>query len=156
MPNEGSPSLSEAEEPPRALRREETGRDINENTERPAFDTCACVGIRNHAPSARISMFLRIATLRQIKSATKVRLFFEICKNLHKIEQNSSKKEARKPLFCGATENRTRDTRIFSPLLYQLSYGTRRCPRQSGKPASAGRGKNASLGRKRVQKYCFF
>ena len=26
--------------------------------------------------------------------------------------------------FCGATENRTRDTRIFSPLLYQLSYGT--------------------------------
>ena len=27
---------------------------------------------------------------------------------------------------CGATENRTRDTRIFSPLLYQLSYGTSR------------------------------
>ncbi len=27
----------------------------------------------------------------------------------------------------GATENRTRDTRIFSPLLYQLSYGTRFC-----------------------------
>ena len=27
--------------------------------------------------------------------------------------------------FCGATGNRTRDTRIFSPLLYQLSYGTR-------------------------------
>ena len=26
--------------------------------------------------------------------------------------------------FRGATENRTRDTRIFSPLLYQLSYGT--------------------------------
>ena len=25
---------------------------------------------------------------------------------------------------CGATKNRTRDTRIFSPLLYQLSYGT--------------------------------
>ncbi len=24
----------------------------------------------------------------------------------------------------GATGNRTRDTRIFSPLLYQLSYGT--------------------------------
>ena len=29
-------------------------------------------------------------------------------------------------LFGGATENRTRDTRIFSPLLYQLSYGTSR------------------------------
>ena len=28
-------------------------------------------------------------------------------------------------LFCGATGNRTRDTRIFSPLLYQLSYDTR-------------------------------
>lgn len=26
----------------------------------------------------------------------------------------------------GATKNRTRDTRIFSPLLYQLSYGTGR------------------------------
>ena len=28
-------------------------------------------------------------------------------------------------VFGGATGNRTRDTRIFSPLLYQLSYGTR-------------------------------
>ena len=27
-------------------------------------------------------------------------------------------------LFGGATRNRTADTRIFSPLLYQLSYGT--------------------------------
>ena len=27
-------------------------------------------------------------------------------------------------LFGGATRNRTGDTRIFSPLLYQLSYGT--------------------------------
>ena len=30
-------------------------------------------------------------------------------------------------VFCGATRNRTGDTRIFSPLLYQLSYGTRFC-----------------------------
>ena len=37
--------------------------------------------------------------------------------------------------FCGATENRTRDTRIFSPLLYQLSYGT-----QSGLPANGRSG----------------
>ena len=34
--------------------------------------------------------------------------------------------------FCGVTRNRTGDTRIFSPLLYQLSYDTivlftRRC-----------------------------
>ena len=27
-------------------------------------------------------------------------------------------------LCCGSTRNRTGDTRIFSPLLYQLSYGT--------------------------------
>jgi hypothetical protein len=27
-------------------------------------------------------------------------------------------------LKSGATRNRTGDTRIFSPLLYQLSYGT--------------------------------
>ena len=32
---------------------------------------------------------------------------------------------------CGATGNRTRDTRIFSPLLYQLSYGTNFCSRTS-------------------------
>ncbi len=32
--------------------------------------------------------------------------------------------DSRHSLFCGATWNRTRDTRIFSPLLYQLSYGT--------------------------------
>ena len=37
--------------------------------------------------------------------------------------------------LCGATENRTRDTRIFSPLLYQLSYGT-----QSGLPANGRSG----------------
>ena len=30
------------------------------------------------------------------------------------------------PFRCGATRNRTGDTRIFSPLLYQLSYGTLR------------------------------
>ena len=29
-----------------------------------------------------------------------------------------------KAFLCGATRNRTGDTRIFSPLLYQLSYGT--------------------------------
>ena len=30
----------------------------------------------------------------------------------------------RSRVFCGTTRNRTGDTRIFSPLLYQLSYGT--------------------------------
>ena len=28
---------------------------------------------------------------------------------------------------CGTDGNRTSDTRIFSPLLYQLSYGTSLC-----------------------------
>ena len=28
-------------------------------------------------------------------------------------------------LFCGANGIRTSDTRIFSPMLYQLSYGTK-------------------------------
>ena len=27
-------------------------------------------------------------------------------------------------MICGTSWNRTSDTRIFSPLLYQLSYGT--------------------------------
>ncbi len=40
-------------------------------------------------------------------------------------EKNPHKKTAMFSRFeGGATGNRTRDTRIFSPLLYQLSYGT--------------------------------
>ena len=68
----------------------------------------------------------------------------------------NKKKRPEEVSFCGANGNRTSDTRIFSPLLYQLSYGTRRCSRQSGKPASAGKGKNMLSEQKRVQKYCFF
>ena len=37
--------------------------------------------------------------------------------------------------FGGANGNRTSDTRIFSPLLYQLSYGTR-----SGLPSNGRSG----------------
>ena len=36
-------------------------------------------------------------------------------------------------LCCGATRNRTGDTRIFSPLLYHLSYGTFNCDFASAK-----------------------
>ena len=39
------------------------------------------------------------------------------------LKENPSQ-NALRGVFCGATGNRTRDTRIFSPLLYQLSYGT--------------------------------
>ena len=42
------------------------------------------------------------------------------------LKENPSQ-NALRGVFCGATGNRTRDTRIFSPLLYQLSYGTRFC-----------------------------
>ena len=35
-----------------------------------------------------------------------------------------TKKRPFRVSFCGANGNRTSDTRIFSPLLYQLSYGT--------------------------------
>ena len=34
------------------------------------------------------------------------------------------KRPERVSFLCGANGNRTSDTRIFSPLLYQLSYGT--------------------------------
>ena len=49
-------------------------------------------------------------------------LFLILCyirKNLNRIASTE--------VFCGATRNRTGDTRIFSPLLYQLSYGTIFC-----------------------------
>ena len=36
----------------------------------------------------------------------------------------NQKRDPKESLFCGANGNRTSDTRIFSPLLYQLSYGT--------------------------------
>jgi hypothetical protein len=40
--------------------------------------------------------------------------------------KRNKKADSRKKvsLLCGTTRNRTGDTRIFSPLLYQLSYGT--------------------------------
>ena len=39
--------------------------------------------------------------------------------------------------YCGATRNRTGDTRIFSPLLYQLSYGTSQFLAKSGCKSTA-------------------
>ena len=57
------------------------------------------------------------------------------CFILHQKCRFLAKEKRRKSLICsvlliltfgssGATRNRTGDTRIFSPLLYQLSYGT--------------------------------
>ena len=60
------------------------------------------------------------------------------CVILHQKCRFLTKEKRHKSLICsvlliltfgssGATGNRTRDTRIFSPLLYQLSYGTIIC-----------------------------
>ena len=60
------------------------------------------------------------------------------CVILHQKCRFSVKEKRRKSLICsvllilnfgssGATRNRTGDTRIFSPLLYHLSYGTIVC-----------------------------
>ena len=68
----------------------------------------------------------------------------------------NKKKRPEEVSFCGANGNRTSDTRIFSPLLYQLSYGTRRCSRQSGKPVSAGKGKKYALRTKAGAKVLLF
>ena len=47
--------------------------------------------------------------------------YFDILRFLHFTKKPDSFENQ---VFCGATRNRTGDTRIFSPLLYQLSYGT--------------------------------
>ena len=50
--------------------------------------------------------------------------------SLNSLETGVKIKQKRESHFCnsliysGVTGNRTRDTRIFSPLLYQLSYDT--------------------------------
>ena len=45
-------------------------------------------------------------------------------KNRRKDTKKAVTSECNCLIFSGATRNRTGDTRIFSPLLYQLSYGT--------------------------------
>ncbi len=47
---------------------------------------------------------------------------FEICAK--KKKPKTLDNQIFQSFLCGATRNRTGDTRIFSPLLYQLSYGT--------------------------------
>jgi hypothetical protein len=68
-----SPSLRLALLPPSALMRDDAGKLINENTERPALDTCAQTEEVN-AQSKRSTMYLRIATIRQykLKSGAKI------------------------------------------------------------------------------------
>ena len=70
-----------------------------------------------------------------------------------------TKKDCVSSLLCGANGNRTSDTRIFSPLLYQLSYGTI----QSKELASINTTQYTAFFRLRfcsselrVQRYCFF
>ena len=47
-----------------------------------------------------------------------------LCKHVHYTHKKRENNNTSFSLLCGATRNRTGDTRIFSPLLYQLSYGT--------------------------------
>ena len=53
--------------------------------------------------------------------------YAQVTRNLLTGKTKNLNRIASTEVFCGATGNRTRDTRIFSPLLYQLSYGTRFC-----------------------------
>ena len=52
--------------------------------------------------------------------------YFEEGRTKKRSESTGKEKESRKKfrnsfIFCGTSRNRTRDTRIFSPVLYQLS-----------------------------------
>ena len=49
-------------------------------------------------------------------------IFYVHCKDVYKNKKEENFFQS--SLLRGATGIRTRDTRIFSPLLYQLSYGT--------------------------------
>ena len=51
-------------------------------------------------------------------------LFVENLKGFRSYRKTKNLILLRIRLLSGATRNRTGDTRIFSPLLYQLSYGT--------------------------------
>ncbi len=54
----------------------------------------------------------------------RVLLFYQIRHILGTYLKENPSQNALRGVFCGVTGNRTRDTRIFSPLLYQLSYDT--------------------------------
>ena len=51
--------------------------------------------------------------------------------NRHSIKAKTATESLLLRFLCGATRNRTGDTRIFSPLLYQLSYGTKNQSQQA-------------------------
>ena len=54
----------------------------------------------------------------------RVLLFYQIRHILGTHLKENPSQNTLRGVFCGVTGNRTRDTRIFSPLLYQLSYDT--------------------------------
>ena len=81
---EMSPSLRLTLDPPSALSRAEVGRLMNENTERPALETCAKAGVQSTAYRIQIIMtiFLRTNGHNLSKSAAKVRKKNELCKKM--------------------------------------------------------------------------
>ena len=99
--------------------RAETGNPMKEKTDRPALDTCAHNGVQSTAHSIQMdTIFCRNATLPHFKIGRKG------TKNFAYMQIIVKKSLPKRETFCGANGNRTSDTRIFSPLLYQLSYGT--------------------------------
>ena len=80
MPIEMSPSLRLTFDPPKALRRDEVGKLMNEKTDLPALDTCACATlIESVIQAIKTNMYLFL-----LKSGTKVQKNFEICKKSSK------------------------------------------------------------------------
>ena len=52
------------------------------------------------------------------------KFFLRVCREGGVVINKETGLEYFQTRLCGTTRNRTGDTRIFSPLLYQLSYGT--------------------------------
>ncbi len=58
-------------------------------------------------------------------------LFLCLLADKPRLPQKKETHSMRLYICCGTDGNRTSDTRIFSPLLYQLSYGTSVCDGKS-------------------------
>ena len=82
--------------------------------------------LRELRPRARATCFVPV--IRKTQNNRNFRLSHDKLSTIGKLTKRKNlNRIASTEVFCGATGNRTRDTRIFSPLLYQLSYGTRFC-----------------------------
>ena len=90
IPIDMSPSLSDTFDPPKAFSLDETGRLMNENTDRPAPDTCPKVQ-RDQVQSTRVTIFLLIATLSHFINRLQRYNFFLNCANLFFVQKSVEK-----------------------------------------------------------------